>query len=68
MAKMEQLEMDTHRAQLARDVESLVDKYRAIFGWDVPGINESAEDRLIFTAVRQTLDHMEQALPGASLP
>lgn len=68
MAKMEQLEMDAHRAQLARDVETLVSKYRAIFGWDVPGLNEGAADRLIFAAVRQTLDQMEQAPPSASLP
>lgn len=68
MAKMEQLEMDAHRAQLARDVETLVNKYRAIFGWDVPGLNEAAADRLILTAVRQALDQMEKALPSASLP
>ena len=68
MAKMEQLELDAHRAQLARDVAGLVDKYRAIFEWDVPEIDEGAADRLILAAVRQTLDHMEQALPGASLP
>ena len=68
MAKMEQLEMDAHHAQLARDVASLVDKYRAIFEWDVPEINEGAADRLILAAVRQALDSMEQALPGASLP
>ena len=68
MAKMEQLEMDAHRAQLARDVESVVNKYRAIFGWDVPGLNEGAADRLIFTAVRKTLDDMEKAMPSASVP
>lgn len=68
MAKMEQLEMDAHRAQLVRDVETLVNKYRAIFGWDVPGINEGAADRLILTTVRQAVDQMENALSGASLP
>lgn len=68
MAKMEQLELDAHRAQLAHDVEALVEKYRAIFGWDVPEINEGDADRLIFEAVRQKLNHMEKALPGASLP
>lgn len=44
MAKMEQLEMDAHRAQPVHDVEAVVNKYRAIFGWDVPGINEGAAD------------------------
>ena len=67
MAKMEQLEMDAHRTQLVHDVAALVDKYRTIFEWDVPEIDEGAADRLILAAVRQTLDQMEQALPGASL-
>ena len=68
MAKMEQLELDAHRARLVRDVAALVDKYRAIFEWDVPEIDEGAADRLILAAVRQALDNLEQALPGASLP
>lgn len=68
MAKMEQLEMDAHRTQLVHDVAALVDKYRTIFEWDVPEIDEGAADRLILAAVRQALDHMEQALPDASLP
>lgn len=40
MAKLEQLELDAHRARLASDLKALVDKYRAIFGWDVPDIDE----------------------------
>lgn len=68
MAKMEQLELDAHRTQLVRDVAALVDKYRAIFEWDVPEIDEGAADRLILAAMRQALDNLEQALSGASLP
>ena len=67
MGKMEQLELEAHRAQLVGDVAALVDKYRAIFEWDVPEVDEGAADRLILAAVRQAIDHMEQALPGASL-
>lgn len=68
MAKMEQLELDAHRGQLARDVETLVNKYRSIFEWDVPDIDESAADRLILAAVRQTLDRLEQGPAGAPSP
>ena len=68
MAKMEQLEMEAHRKQLVRDVESLVEKYRAIFEWDVPEVDEGAANRLILAAVRQALDHIEQALPSAPAP
>lgn len=66
MAKMEQLELGVHRAQLASDVARLVDKYRAIFEWDVPEIDERCAETLIITAIRQALDGIEQALPGAT--
>jgi len=68
MAKMEQLELDAHRAQLARDVEHLVNKYRAIFEWDVPDIDEGTADGLILAAVRQALDRLEQGPQGTPLP
>ncbi|WP_305806670.1 hypothetical protein [Stenotrophomonas sp. YIM B06876] len=68
MAKMEQLELDAHRAQLALDVEGLIDKYRAIFEWDVPDIDEGCADKLIIAAIRQALDRIEQAPPGATPP
>ncbi|MFM9915459.1 MAG: hypothetical protein ACKVOX_06600 [Rhizobacter sp.] len=61
MAKIEQLEMDAHRAQLAGDVKGLVEKYRAIFDWDVPEVDEALSDRLILKALRQALDDIEAA-------
>ncbi|WP_372657857.1 hypothetical protein [Hydrogenophaga sp.] len=48
MGKIEQLEMDAHRAQLTADLKDLVDKYRSIFDWDVPEVDEALSDRLIF--------------------
>ena len=65
MAKME---LDTHWAQLTRDVETLVNKYRSIFEWDVSDIDESAADRLILAAGRQTLDRRVKVPAGAPLP
>ncbi len=59
MTKIEQLEMDAHRAQLAGDVKALVEKYRAIFDWDVPDVDEGLSDRLILEALRQALDDIE---------
>jgi hypothetical protein len=47
MAQVEEIEMDAHRAQLKSDVRGLVDKYRAIFGWDVPEVDEALSERLI---------------------
>lgn len=66
MHPLEQLELDAHREQLTKDVKALVEKYRAIFEWDVPEIDEALSDRLILSAIRQALDHVERALPGPS--
>lgn len=64
MAKMEQIELDRHREQLNADVKGLVEKYRSIFGWDVPDIDEAAADKLILDAIRQSLNQIEQSLAG----
>lgn len=65
MAKLEQLELEAHRAQLETDVKDLVDKYLAISEWDVPDIDEPLAHRLIIAAIRQALDRFEQALPSS---
>ena len=59
MAEIEQLEMDAHRGQLVADLKALVEKYRAIFDWDVPEVDEALSDRLILEALRQALDDVE---------
>jgi hypothetical protein len=61
MTQIERLEMDAHRAQLAADLEKLIGKYRAIFDWDVPEVDEGLAERLILGAVRQALDDIEAA-------
>ena len=68
MAKMEKIELERYREQLTDDVKGLVDKYRAIFEWDVPDVDEAAVDRLLLGAIREALDGVEQALPGAATP
>ena len=59
MAAIEQVEIEAHRAQLTADMRGLVDKYRSIFGWDVPELDEALADRLILGALRQALDTIE---------
>jgi len=61
MAQMEQLEMDAHRGQLVADVQALVDRYRSIFGWDIPEIDQTRADRLILQAMRDALDGIEKS-------
>jgi hypothetical protein len=60
MAKMEEMEMAAHRRQLIADVNRLVDKYRAIFDWDVPDIDQAAADKLIIEEMRKALNELER--------
>ncbi len=62
MAKIEDLELEAHRGQITADVRSLIEKYRAIFDWDVPDIDQAAADRLILIEVRKALNEIEQKL------
>lgn len=62
MAKIELLELEAHRSQIINDVKKLVEKYRAIFDWDVPDINQGYADKLILVEIGQALDSIEKEL------
>ncbi len=62
MATMEESELEAHRNQLVADVDSLVEKYRAIFDWDIPDIDQSRADKLILREVRKALDKLTHRL------
>jgi hypothetical protein len=66
MAKIEQLEIDAQRVQRVADVKGLGEKYRAIFDWDVPEVDEALSDRLILRALRQALDDVEDESPSGN--
>ena len=66
MVKIEQTELDGHRDEIIADVEQLVEKYRAIFDWDVPDIDQTVADKLILGEVRKALDELEKKLLGRS--
>ncbi|MFI4939186.1 MAG: hypothetical protein ACHP7O_02390 [Burkholderiales bacterium] len=62
MEKIEQVELDAHRHQIIADVQRLVEKYRAIFDWDVPEIDQNLADKLILAEIRKALDDVERKL------
>jgi hypothetical protein len=66
VARIEKLELEAHRERLTAEVKHLVEKYRAIFEWDVPDINEAASDKLILGAIRQALDAIEKSLANSA--
>jgi hypothetical protein len=64
MPRIEERELEGHRHQIVADVKKLVEKYRAIFDWDVPDIDQAVADRLILTEVRRAIDELEGRLLG----
>jgi hypothetical protein len=64
VARIEQIELDAHRNQIIADVKALVERYRAIFDWDVPEIDQKVADKLILTEVRKALDEIEKEYLG----
>ena len=58
------MELDAHRDAIIGDVKRLVEKYRAIFDWDVPDIDQAAADRLVIAEIRKSLDNIEKKLLG----
>jgi hypothetical protein len=56
MKKMEQLELDAHRKDLIKDIHGVLEKYRTIFGWDIPEIDQKGADKLILAAMHKALD------------
>lgn len=61
MERVEGIELARQRRPIAADVRRLVAKYRAIFAWDVPDIDQSAADRLLLAEIRRALDDIERA-------
>lgn len=55
---MEQLELDAYRSEIAANMSSLVEKYRRIFGLDIPEIDQHAADQLILAAMHSALDEI----------
>jgi hypothetical protein len=64
MKNMEQLELDAHRSEIVTDMSSLVEKYRTIFDWDIPEIDQRAADKLILAAMHTALDDIAAQLAG----
>ena len=56
LPKLEELELKAYRHQIIGDVKKLVEKYRAIFDWDVPDIDQDVADRLILAELHEAID------------
>ena len=64
MANMEQLELSGHRNELVNDVKRLVEKYLAIFEWDVPDVDQNLANKLILGEMHKILDDIGNEFSG----
>ncbi|MBE0619074.1 MAG: hypothetical protein IH605_00625 [Burkholderiales bacterium] len=62
MANIEQLELERHRGEIIAGMTALIDKFRAVFDWDVPEIDQKVADKLILAEMRKALDQIEKDL------
>jgi len=62
MGKLEDIELANHRQQIIADVKRLVEKYRAIFDWDVPEIDQHEADKLILAEISTALHDVSTTL------
>ncbi|MEO8343936.1 MAG: hypothetical protein ABI536_08935 [Gallionella sp.] len=58
MQKMEEKEMDAYRDELNTDIRNLVRKYRRIFDWDIPEVDQQAADKLILGEMQAVLQEI----------
>jgi hypothetical protein len=52
---MELMEMGVHRKDPVKHRRGPQKKYRAIFGWDIPGMHQHGADKRIVAAMRKAL-------------
>ena len=64
MVQIEQKELEAHRDEIIADVKKMVEKYRKIFDWDVPDIDQAVAEKLIVLEVRMALDELKHKLLG----
>jgi hypothetical protein len=62
LPKLEQVELERYRHRIVEDVKSLIERYRAIFDWDIPDIDQTLADRLILAEIRTSVDEVEREL------
>ena len=60
MGKMEEIEMERYRNEIHADMRTLMEKYRAIFEWDIPDVDQNAIDKMILLEMRTTLEVLEK--------
>ncbi len=57
---MQEIEIDRYHKRIVKDMKHLIERYREIMAWDIPENDPVEADKLIFKAVHEALDEIEQ--------
>jgi hypothetical protein len=60
MSGLESIEMAKYHRELVSDVHHLVEKYCRIMSWEVPELDEQEARRLIYDALKSSLEEAEK--------
>ncbi|MFZ6862683.1 hypothetical protein ACO0K7_08620 [Undibacterium sp. Ji67W] len=61
MSQMEQRELQARKQDIALDMSELLEKYRAIFSWDIPEVDINAVDEVVLAEMELAVKHLLQA-------
>ena len=60
MSDMQEIEIERYHKRIVKDMRHLIERYREIMAWDIPENDPVEADKLIFKAVHEALDEIEQ--------
>ena len=62
MSKIEELELQAYKNNITSDVAALLDKYRAIFTWDIPEVDIHYVEKLVLDEIAKTVEQLTSDL------
>ena len=61
MSQMEDRELLARKKEIALDMTAVLEKYRAIFSWDIPEVNIAAVDQVVLKEMALALKQLSQS-------
>ena len=62
MSTIEELELQAYKNNITSDVAALLDKYRAIFTWDIPEVDIHYVEKLVLDEIAKTVEQLTSDL------
>ena len=62
MSNIEELELQAYKNNITSDVAALLDKYRAIFTWDIPEVDIHFVEKLVLGEIAKAVEQLTSDL------